>query len=1341
MISNRSKKTKTRFILNMANTSIFEKTAKFFTVFCMGFFGLLAQTLLFRTFLIVFGGNELSIGLFFFSWLIWVCIGAWIAKRRIISKLSKFFYLFIILYLPLYVIQLYLFFNAQTLLGRGSFEQISFNLLIPFVLLCNAPISFLTGLLFVLGTDWVKKSSVPVIKIYICESLGSFFGALIVTLLLFTGCIEESIFLIAAFVILLSTFPHIFIQSGLVNRLCRIAIPILLLIILSMLFTGYSEKWNNYNNRIEWQNFLQQGRYKGSFSTPQAKYLYGTYKDDFIVSAWNSTYEALPNTESSSKIVGEYLSQNPKAERIMVIGPGSYSICRSFSKLSQIKKIVWLDTDPDYPKNLLKIIPAEYRTNILKIKTSKYDVKKYIEINNSKFDLIVLNLPNPSTLLLNRYFTFEFFEQIKKVTAPSGIVGVNFPAGANYMGTELSFMGSSLLYTLRQVYDYIILKPGGESCFFAARNKDIVSNSGVTLQKRLNSIKDIRKVFYPQNIKSIFETSRITFQMKKYENIINKYPPQILLNTDKNPKSFLYTLLFTIKKLGNVGFSLSDLNRTLLIVFPWIILIAFMYFVLRIFYYYYYGVKKSRRKKINIDLSKTEQYFGVFVAAITGLSINLILIFLFQIYFGSIFLYFGIITALFMLGLFISGLTVEKLIRFFPKNRYNLTFISVIYIIYILLIYFNPPGASQAYFATLFLCAGLFSGPYFAIAALSLKKQNVTNIQSGSKLEIIDNLGGAIGSILCSIILLPIIGINKTLIIMLILLGIILLHSLFLKGRMHRRTNKLVIYVRTIGFFMLGIALFFIIASALTKNKEMSLKPTATWTLTTQQKQELSVNNRELVQKDGEVNGTSFTYYAVKEGKVVVGYIFKTKDFSKENIQGHAGPIHMLSYVSPDGEIQNFTILESNETPGFLDKVLESKNIYFGQKVFNNQKNYQVNAITGATESSTAISKTLLDAGRNFSAINLNKSEPTKIDKPNDIYIYLPLLALILFTVTAIILRYLNNRSYRYCFLIVVIAVLGICFNIQYSMDQVFALISFNLYLSYVNTSLFLCIAIPILIMLFGNIYCGYLCPFGALQELLHSIVHFIFKKLGIVKDKAKLSKSAWGFSRLIKYIILFFLVILFISLENNSIAENTDILPYIFNYIYPSKMTLYFIIAFLIISLFYKRFWCRVLCPVGAFLSLFNAIRLTRKMKHQVQIENCDLGVYSRRDIDCICCDNCRNTKTADKIDSSRPKSKIYNNLFIILSVICFCYIVLLMYQGYGRKRKTASAYELKPLSQVQTTEKTKKPTKPISFSKKVLSIKSIGTARNIDIQKYKDDIKNGNLSDREAMYYKKIK
>jgi hypothetical protein len=216
--------------------------AGYFSVFCMGFFGLLAQTLLFRKFLSVFDGNELSIGLFFFSWLLWVCVGAWAARRQSISKLAKYFYLLILLYLPLYLIQQYLFVNAQTLLGGSSFVLIPLNQLIPFVLLSNAPVSFMTGFLFVTGTIWMKESSVPVIRIYIYESLGSFIGALTVTILLFAGLTEDPVFLIAAFIILLSSLPHIFSKPGVVSYLTGITAVIALLFILFAFFTDYPEK-------------------------------------------------------------------------------------------------------------------------------------------------------------------------------------------------------------------------------------------------------------------------------------------------------------------------------------------------------------------------------------------------------------------------------------------------------------------------------------------------------------------------------------------------------------------------------------------------------------------------------------------------------------------------------------------------------------------------------------------------------------------------------------------------------------------------------------------------------------------------------------------------------------------------------------------------------------------------------------------------------------------------------------------------------------------------------------------------------------------------------------------
>jgi len=1351
----------------MNNPSKFEDIAKYFTIFCMGFFGLLAQTLLFRVFLIEFDGNELSIGLFFFSWLIWVCIGAWIAKTPIISRLSNYFYILIILYLPLYIIQQYLFINAQSILGGNSYELVSLNQLIPFVLLFNAPISFMTGLFFVLGTAWMKKSSFPVIKIYVCESLGSFVGALIVTLLLFAGFVEESIFLFAAFIVLISALPHI-IRSRMIDWLWRITILILIFIVIFILFSGYTTKWNSYFNRCEWQNFLQQGQYRGVFLTPQAKYLYGTYKGEFIVSAWNSTYESLPNTETSSKLVGEYLSQNPNASKILVIGPGSFSICRTFNKLPQIRKIVWLDTDPDYPKKFLKVLPEEYRINASKsshlsqlnnpslaklvstvspninrlgyIEIPECDVRKYIKESNAKFDLIVLNLPNPSTLLLNRYFTLEFFQQLKNVTSSKGVVGINFPAGANYMGTELSFVGSSLLYTLQKVFDYIVLKPGDESCFFVAKNKGIVSDTGSVLQKRLNSVKDIRKVFYPENISSDFEANRIAFQMKRYEEIIKQYPHQEFLNMDNNPKSFLYTLLFTIKKLGNIGLSISELNMILQTVLPWIVLVVIIYFILRLFYYYYYGTKRSLDENDDKNLSNVELYFSVFIAAVSGLGINLILIFLFQIYFGSVFLYFGIITALFMLGLFISALIVEKLLHYFQcKNL--LSFITLLYLLYILLIYFYPPEFSIIYFTFLFLCAGLFCGPYFALAAFGLKKQ-LTDIQSAARLDIIDNLGGAIGSLLCSIILLPIIGVNQTLVVMFLLLGIILLHSLFLRGRVSGKPPFAVNAIRIIGFFMLGIALVFVISPFLSWDKGTEVKPSNIWTLTKQQVHDLTLNNRELIKENGEFNKNQCTYYVVKDGKQTVGYIFRTKDFTKD-AQGYAGPIHLLSYVNKKGKIENFTILESNETPTYLNEILKSKKIFLGQNVFINPEKYQVNAITGATMTSSAISNILFDAGNKFS-INIlkNKQGLKEIKKSWNLYLFLSLILLIIFTIIAIILRYINNRLLRYCFLIVICLILGFGFNIQYSMDQLFTLISFKLYLLYFNTFLFLCLVIPILIILFGNIYCGYLCPFGAFIELLHSIIHFIINKLGIVKIKRKLSRTVWRIGRCIKYIILFVLVILFVLIQNKNIAEDIDILPYIFSFIYPSEGTLLFILFIIIISLVYKRFWCRVLCPAGAFLSLFNAIRIIRIFKSKINIRRCDLGVYSTKEIDCICCDNCRNHKKESTSKSTHLKSKIYNYLFIVLCIISFSYMILMLNQSYSRQRESDIGNNLEHILENQPAVQIKEQTKlkTIIFSKRIPPIKSIGKPRNINIQKYKEYINKGKLSNKEAMYFKQV-
>jgi hypothetical protein len=75
------------------------RTARLTVAASLGFYALVAQTLLFRDFLTVFEGNELGISAFFTSWLLWVALGAVIgrAETSITSAVVRRFRWFVLL--------------------------------------------------------------------------------------------------------------------------------------------------------------------------------------------------------------------------------------------------------------------------------------------------------------------------------------------------------------------------------------------------------------------------------------------------------------------------------------------------------------------------------------------------------------------------------------------------------------------------------------------------------------------------------------------------------------------------------------------------------------------------------------------------------------------------------------------------------------------------------------------------------------------------------------------------------------------------------------------------------------------------------------------------------------------------------------------------------------------------------------------------------------------------------------------------------------------------------------------------------------------------------------------
>ena len=138
---------------------------------------------------------------------------------------------------------------------------------------------------------------------------------------------------------------------------------------------------------------------------------------------------------------------------------------------------------------------------------------------------------------------------------------------------------------------------------------------------------------------------------------------------------------------------------------------------------------------------------------------------------------------------------------------------------------------------------------------------------------------------------------------------------------------------------------------------------------------------------------------------------------------------------------------------------------------------------------------------------------------------------------------------------------------------------------------------VAVSILLWGRgVFCGWLCPFGALQELINEAAR---------KLKIKQYELPWAVhERLwaLKYIIL--LALFAISLDSIGTAEKfAEVEPF------KTAITLHFMrewsfvlyaVALLVINIFTRKVYCRYICPLGAALAIPTKLRLFDWLKRR---------------------------------------------------------------------------------------------------------------------------------------------
>lgn len=118
----------------------------------------------------------------------------------------------------------------------------------------------------------------------------------------------------------------------------------------------------------------------------------------------------------------------------------------------------------------------------------------------------------------------------------------------------------------------------------------------------------------------------------------------------------------------------------------------------------------------------------------------------------------------------------------------------------------------------------------------------------------------------------------------------------------------------------------------------------------------------------------AFNYYVAKNGDEEIGYIFIT------SAKGYGGEVSVMTAINADSTIKAVSILDvSNETPG-LGQNAAKESFYTqyagktdGVKLVKNgavSDNNEINAVTGATITSTAVTNAVNEAMDNYSYIS-----------------------------------------------------------------------------------------------------------------------------------------------------------------------------------------------------------------------------------------------------------------------------------------------------------------------------------------------------------------------------------
>lgn len=718
----------------------------------LGFASQVVQIVFIREFFTQFSGNEIAIAIVLGGWLIGIASGALLAAllaHRIVRPL----YWYSLLTIVLGIIVPFVIATIRTWRGfldiqQGTLLSIG-DLLPPVFALLLIPCAIF-GMQFALAVKMTGATSAP--SVYIAESIGGLAGGLLTTLLLLPSMDHmtlavASIGLHAAATIALSfSAPKEKGGVAIVRTLLLIAVPLGSLLYAHDLDRSLTRRfWANFNAKLEivatrdsWYGTIALVKYGGQYSIYQSGQL----------------LFSLPTSAEHAPLPHLVMLQHKHPARILLIGGGLSGGLKEIVKYN-VTSIDYLELDPAIIEIGRKYADDE-TTRALddrRVHIHNADARLFLKGSGANYDVIIVNGSDPATAQANRFFTSEFYANAKHRLSNGGILAVGAVVLIpQYQGDDLRRRNCSIFATIRGSFaDVLAVSPAGY--FLASDEKhtlsldepEIIARAAERIKEQVN--------LYP--FLDPNANAKVNYELttgKSYNPLDPESAPQGIFprNSDNAPIVYYYTILLwahiaSDSMTGILAFFLGVGRAAIVVALISICALALLYQALR------------RGRWFS-------SAFALFASGLTGMAMEMLLIFAYQNVFGYVYRTIGILIALFMAGLAAGACVSARrpdrhaTTTLAASQAFNGLFALALPFLIETLTEANNATIVTGGFIALAFVAGLLTSIPYPLACKVLASQGNDGGRGAGLLYGFDIFGGFIGALFVGSILLPLHG-------------------------------------------------------------------------------------------------------------------------------------------------------------------------------------------------------------------------------------------------------------------------------------------------------------------------------------------------------------------------------------------------------------------------------------------------------------------------------------------------------------------------------------------------------------------------------------------------------